>query len=38
MVRDLAFTGIVGNVKRDRIPLPRSSYYFAIDNSKTTQK
>lgn len=38
MVRDLAFTGIIGNVKRDRIELPKSRYYFAHDNSKTIQK
>jgi len=37
IVRDIAFTGIVGGVKRDRISLPRSRYYFAVDSSKTTQ-
>lgn len=37
IVKDIAFTGCVGNVKRDRIPLPKSRYYFAVDNAKTTQ-
>lgn len=38
IVRDLAFNGYVGRTKPDKIPLPKSRYYFGVDNSKTSQK
>lgn len=37
MVKDIAFNGFVGNNKRDKIPLPKSRYYFGVDNSKISQ-
>lgn len=37
MVKDLGFNGYVGKQKREKIALPKSKYYFAIDNSKISQ-
>lgn len=38
IVKDIAFTGSVGGVKRNKIAVPKANYYFAVDNSKTTQQ
>lgn len=38
IVKDIAFTGYVGGVRRDKMPLPMSRYYFAVDNSNIKQE
>lgn len=36
-VKSIAFTGTVGGMKRDKIPTPKSQYYFAVDQANVTQ-
>lgn len=37
-VKDIAFQGYVGKEKRDKLKLPISNYYFAVDSSVITQQ